>query len=162
MRKLLSLSAVAAALVFSLSFHSAVAEPAAGAKGSIKGKITGSDGKPAAGVPVRLMHAGARKSPADAGGDAAETPRGRKARAKGTARPARTAEAVAETTADAGGEFAFADVAAGQYVVVTRMKGVGAARERVTVGAEGPANVTLTLKAQDNGKPKPKRKAKKA
>ena len=157
MRKPSTLCLLVPALFITLASCPASAEPAAGAKGSVKGKVVNAEGKPAAGVPVRLMRAGAGKASES---DTAGPRKGRKPGAKRGAGGAGKPEAVAETTADASGEFAFADVEAGKYVVVTRMKGVGAARERVTVTADGPASVTLNLKAASEGKAKAKRKTK--
>ena len=159
MRNVLKLSVLVPALFLALS-ASAAESPAA--KGSIKGKVMGVDGKPVAGAPVRLMHRteakpADAKSPAakdSAAPNAAEPHKGRKA-AKGAAAPAARNEAVAETTADANGEFAFDHVAAGKYVVASNLKGVGGGREQVTVG-DAPANVTVKLKAPAE------RKAKKA
>jgi hypothetical protein len=154
-----SLAVAALSLAF-LSGSVVAADPSAGGtsgKGSIKGKVVSADGKPAAGVPVRLMKAGARKAQAGAAavdGDAA--PKGKRPKAGA----ARQAEPVAETTADASGEFAFADVEPGNYVVMSRMKGVGGARGRVKVSANETASVTLNQVAQ--GAKKPKGKAKQA
>src|SRR5688500_7969756 len=131
-------------LVFMFSPTASAAEPAGAGKGSIKGKIVNPDGKPAAGVPVRLMGRAADKQAV--GTDDVQTPRRR--RLKGAPKAAGKGEAVAETTADASGEFAFADVAPGRYVVVTRMKGIGAGRQQVTVTPDNAATVTLNIKAQ--------------
>ena len=158
MRNVLMLSLVVPALLVALS-ASAAESPAA--KGSIKGKVMGVDGKPAAGAPVRLMHRAEAKpadakpgAKSDAAPSTAEPHKGRKA-AKGAAAPAAKNEAVAETTADANGEFSFDHVAAGKYVVVSNIKGIGGGREQVTVG-DAAANVTVKLKAPAE------RKAKKA
>lgn len=157
MRSILKLWLVAIALVVSPPASRAATESADAEKGSIKGKVVHADGKPAAGVPVRLMHRAAGKASTTPAA-AATTPKRR--RPKGAAKAKGTAEAVAETTADAAGEFAFADVAPGRYVVVTRMKGIGGARQPAAVTGDTPATVTLTLKAQGEVKPKAKRKAK--
>ena len=140
MRKLFCLSLLVPALLLALS--ASAAEPAAGAKGSIKGKVVGADGKPAAGVPVRLMHKGDRKAETKPDAEARK-----QRKAKGAA-PAEKNNSVAETTADASGEFAFSGVAPGKYVVASRMKGVGGGREQVTVTGDGTANATIKLKAQ--------------
>ena len=158
MRSSSYLTLFAAVVALAVFTTPAGAEPVAGGKGSIKGKVVSADGKPAAGLPVRLLHAAGRKAAADRGAAPADSPRRR--RAKGAGGAANKAEAAGETTADAAGEFAFADVAPGRYVVVARMKGVGAARERVTVAADNAASVTITLKAASEARPKGKRKAK--
>jgi hypothetical protein len=143
MRKTLMLSLLVPAVLLVLS-SAAAADPAAGGKGTVKGKVLNADGKPAAGIPVRLMHRAAGKKAAAAANDSPAEPR---KRGKGQPGPAARAQAAAETTADASGEFAFADVPVGNYVAVARLKGVGAARQQVHVTADKPANVTLTLKA---------------
>jgi hypothetical protein len=156
MRNVLMLSVLVPALFVALS--ASAAEPSTGGKGSVKGKVVGVDGKVAAGAPVRLMHRSEAKpangKAAEAAPSAAEPHKGHKA-AKGAAAPAAKNEAVAETTADAKGEFSFDHVAAGKYVVVSNIKGVGAGREQVTV-ADAPASVTVKLKARGEGKAKGK------
>jgi hypothetical protein len=148
MRKLLMLSLLVAGLSVGFAPVFAGAEAPAG-KGSIKGKVVGADGKPAGGVVVRLVHregkAGQKGAEPKA---AAPEAHGKKAKGKAaTAAPQKPA-AVAETTADAQGEFSFAGVAPGKYVVVARQKGAGAGREQVTVGGDAPASVTVKLKAE--------------
>ena len=163
MRKVLMLSMLVPALLIGLS---AAAAPAAGGNGSVKGKVIGADGKPVANASVRLMHHEAKaegKAPAAAGNAtephkgakatqaaAGTSPKAEKAAAKGT----KAAKAAAETTTDANGEFTFDHVAAGKYVAVSRIKGIGAGREQVTVN-DAQANVTIKLKAPgDKGKGK--------
>ena len=151
MRKVLMLSLLVPALFVALS---AAAAPATNSAGSIKGKVLGADGKPVANAPVRLMHREAKadaKTPAPAG-NATEPHKGRKAAQGAAAVPSKgektsaKAKAAAETTTDANGEFTFDHVAAGKYVAVSRIKGVGAGREQVTVN-DAQANVTIKIKA---------------
>ena len=152
MRKVLMLSLLVPGMFIALS---AAAAPAANSAGSIKGKVIGADGKPVANAPVRLMHREAKadaKTPAPAG-NATEPHKGRKAAQGATAVPskgektsAKAEKAAAETTTDANGEFTFDHVAAGKYVAVSRIKGVGAGREQVTVN-DAQASVTIKIKA---------------
>jgi uncharacterized GH25 family protein len=150
MRKVLMLSMLVPALFIGLS---AAAAPVASGTGSVKGKVVGADGKPVANAPVRLMHreAKAEAKTAAPAGNATEPHKGHKAQGA-TAVPSKgekasaKAEKAAETTTDANGMFAFDHVAAGKYVAVSRIKGVGAGREQVTVN-DAQASVTIKLKA---------------
>jgi len=140
MRKLLMLSLLVAGL--SVGFAPVSASAQAG-KGSIKGKVVGTDGKPAGGVAVRLIHREAK-----AAGQKGAEPAAHGKKAKGTAAAPEKPGAVAETTADAQGEFSFSGIAPGKYVVVARQKGAGAGREQVTVSNDTPATVSVKLKPQ--------------
>jgi hypothetical protein len=154
-----NLSVIAAALLFAVAGLSlnANAADAAGAKGSVKGKVVKSDGSPAAGAEIRLTARAERPAKA-AKGDAKPTAAERKAAApaKGAAR-----ESVAQATADAHGEFSLTDVPAGTYTLTARLKGAGAARKNVTVGGANAADVTLTLKERAAAK-KPGKQAARA
>jgi protocatechuate 3,4-dioxygenase beta subunit len=148
MRKLMMLSLLVAGLSVGFAPLSAGAQAPTG-KASIKGKVVGADGKPAAGVAVRLMHK-EDKAATHKGAEpktTAPAAKGKAAKGKGAAASPK-AEAVAETTADAKGEFSFAGVAPGTYVVAARQKGVGNGREQVTVSGDGASNVTVKLKAE--------------
>jgi hypothetical protein len=145
MRKLLMLSLLVAGLSVGFAPLSAGAQAPAG-KGSIKGKVVGADGKPAGGVAVRLVHREGKAAGQKGAEPKAAAPAAHGQKAKGAAAPAKP-EAVAETTADAQGEFSFSGVAPGKYVVVARQKGAGAGREQVNVGNDAAATVTVKLKA---------------
>jgi hypothetical protein len=151
MRKVLMLSMLVPALFIGLS---AAAAPVASGTGSVKGKVVGADGKPVANAPVRLMHREAKaeaKTPTPAG-NATEPHKGHKAQgatavpSKGEKAGAKAEKAAGETTTDANGMFTFDHVASGKYVAVSRIKGVGAGREQVTV-SDAQASVTIKLKA---------------
>ena len=159
MLKAASFAAFAAAVVLVLgSARSASAEDAdkAKAKGSIKGTVMGTDGKPAAAVTVRLMAAAPGKPgkadksaalPADGEGQVvvlADKP------GKGEGK-AKRAEALKETTTTDKGEFTFTDVPAGDYAVAANLKGTGSGRGKVSVKAGEAATVSLTLKAREKG-----------
>ena len=147
MRKLLMLSLLVAGL--SVGFAPVSASAQAG-KGSIKGKVVGTDGKPAGGVAVRLIHREAKAAGQKGAEPKAAAPEahGKKAKGKAATNAApQKPESVAETTADAKGEFSFSGVAPGKYVVAARQKGAGNGREQVTVSGDAPATVTLKLKA---------------
>ena len=149
MRKLMMLSLLVAGLSVGFAPLSAGAQAPTG-KASIKGKVVGADGKPAAGVAVRLMHK-EDKAATHKGAEpktTAPAAKGKAAKGKGAAAANPKPEAVAETTADAKGEFSFAGVAPGKYVVAARQKGVGNGREQVTVSGDGASNVTVKLKAE--------------
>ena len=145
MRKLLMLSLLVAGL--SVGFAPVSASAQAG-KGSIKGKVVGTDGKPAGGVAVRLIHREAKAAGQKGAEPKAAAPAAHGKKAKGTAAAPEKPGAVAETTADAQGEFSFTGIAPGKYVVVARQKGAGAGREQVTVSNDAPATVSVKLKAQ--------------
>jgi len=147
MRKLMMLSLLVAGLSVGFAPLSAGAQAPTG-KASIKGKVVGADGKPAAGVAVRLMHK-EDKAAAHKGAEPKSTaPAAKGKKAKGTTAAPEKPQAVAETTADAKGEFSFAGVAPGKYVVAARQKGVGNGREQVTISGDAPATVTVKLKAE--------------
>jgi hypothetical protein len=111
------------------------AKPADAAKatGTVSGTVLGTDGKAAAaGVKIRLL-----------------TPENAKPRKQADAAAAKPGKvpAVAETEVGADGAFTLADVPAGEYVVIARLKGEGNARQPVTVAAGETVKVSLTLKA---------------
>jgi uncharacterized GH25 family protein len=147
MRKLMMLSLLVAGLSVGFAPLSATAQAPTG-KASIKGKIVGADGKPAAGVSVRLMHKEDKAAAHKGAEPKAAAPAAKGKKSKGTAAASNKPEAVAETTADAKGEFSFAGVAPGKYVVAARQKGVGNGREQVTVSGDNAATVTVKLKAE--------------
>jgi hypothetical protein len=147
MRGLVKVSVLTAAVVFAVCLFATGArgDDAATARGTVKGKVVRPDGTPAAAAELRLMKRPdktARRANKDA------TKKGPADGAKPQA-PARGAnrEVVASATADLNGEFNLADVPAGDYVLVARLKGAGNARQPVSVHAGNPAAVTLTLKA---------------
>jgi hypothetical protein len=141
----LKLSLLAAALFLGVTSSHARAEDAAG-KGSVAGKILYPDGTPGVGVTVQLVpRVRARAADESAPAEPGEKRKGRGAGNK--------VAAVAESTADQSGAFAIADVPAGRYAVVCRLKGVGNARQPVNVTAGGTAEVTLKLVKAEAKKP---------
>jgi 5-hydroxyisourate hydrolase-like protein (transthyretin family) len=102
------------------------------ATGTISGKVTTADGKPAANVQVRVLPAAAHKKKAE----------GQAAKAKGD-RP----QPVASGTTDADGNFKLDNVPTGDYTVMAGAKGVGMGREKVSVKAGESATVNITLQA---------------
>jgi hypothetical protein len=144
MRITLVLSLLVAALVVCFTSPRARAEDAAG-KGSVTGKVLYPDGTPGVGITVQLMPRVRAKAPdGNAPVDAGTNRKG-----KGAGKVA----AVTESTADQSGAFAMADVPAGRYVVVCRLKGVGNARQPVSVTAGSTAEVTLKLVKAEAKKP---------
>ena len=131
------------ALTLLLAFApKAFAADAAG--GSIAGTVTGSDGKMLANAPVRLMApppakpaAAAPKSALNLADKPADAPK----------KPGKGPAAIKETTTNDKGEFTFADVVPGDYVVAAGNKELGMGREKVTVKASEKATVAITLKA---------------
>jgi hypothetical protein len=83
---------------------------------------------------------------------AAKSDSGDKA-AKKNSRPA----PVASTTTDKDGKFELADVPAGKYVVMARVKDVGAARQEIEVKSGEPVKVDLQLKERKAGKKEEKK-----
>ena len=111
--------------------------------GSIKGTVLAADGKAAASVEVKLF-----KVSSEAGHSghkakgAAKLDTGTKAgKGKGEKH-----QAVQTTTTDEKGEFSFTGVEVGEYNVVAGGKGVGRGHTKVSVAANGTANVSITLK----------------
>lgn len=147
MRGMTKLTAIAAAMLLAIGGFAldAGAADAAVAKGSVKGKVVKPDGTPAAGAEVRLTvrperrAKGAPKPEAESQAAQGEGKPGAKGRGAGR-------EPVAQGKADASGAFDLADVPAGNYVVVARLKGAGNARTNVTVTGTNAADVSLTLK----------------
>jgi hypothetical protein len=146
------------------------AAPAQAATGTIKGKVIGSDGKPANSVNVRLVAAEPGKAKPGKKGKGAADPaaqppqaqtfaaKGAKA-AKAAAKPSKRAPALKETTTNDQGEFTFTDVPVGNYAIMAGGKTVGTGRAPAAVTAGNSATVSLTLKAPKNKTPKAAGKA---
>jgi hypothetical protein len=104
--------------------------------GTVKGTVVDKDGKPVAGAEVMIFtpmkHADHTKPEAKAADPS---------KAKGD-KPVSVVPAV---KSDDKGEFTLADVPAGDYTVVARLKGQGSAREKVTVKSGETATVELKL-----------------
>jgi protocatechuate 3,4-dioxygenase beta subunit len=107
--------------------------------GTIKGTVVGADGKPAAGVTVKLF------AKTEKGGDKAAP-----AAADGGGKRAKRV-AVAEATTNDKGEFTMNNVPAGEYNIGAGGKGIGGAHSTVTVKSGGTETVSLTLKAHTGG-----------
>ena len=116
--------------------------------GSVSGKVTDKDGKAVSGVQVSLFHPMNRKSET-----AAKESKSTRLAEKGE-KPAKGDKpvAVATATSDADGKYTLSDVPVGDYLVVARQKGVGNAREKVTVKAGETASVDLKLEYKSGGK----------
>jgi 5-hydroxyisourate hydrolase-like protein (transthyretin family) len=105
--------------------------------GTVTGTVNGADGKPAAGVQVKLQKAKESGSTAKA-----------KKLAK-TAAPAekpKTAAMTATTSAD--GTFKFENVADGHYVVTANGKTLGTGKAEATVSGDTPVTVAIALEAK--------------
>jgi hypothetical protein len=132
------------ALALSLASYANAAET-----GKVTGKVLDKDGKGVAGANVAL-----RTPPEKGEGKGGKAPA---AAAPGDEKPKGDRQKpVAKTKSEADGSFTLADVPAGDYMLVAQVKGVGNAREKVTVKAGETAEVKLTLK---EGKPGGKKKA---
>ena len=159
MFRMLKWSAPLVAFAFLLAVGTAArGEEAKKETGSVSGTVLDKDGNAAPGVQVRLFHpfergqrkgAGAAKAEKqNAGAAAAAAPaegegkpgKGDKARKNDRPKP------VATTSTDKDGKFTMADVPVGKYVVMTMVRGVGAARGDVEVTAGADAKVELKLK----------------
>src|SRR4051794_37200127 len=104
MNRAMKVWSVVAALMLALAFAPAAAH-AAGAKGSVKGKVVKADGTPAANATVQLM------ARAAGGKTAGETKVEKPADgAKPAAKQHVKAESVGQATTNAQGEFTIADV----------------------------------------------------
>jgi hypothetical protein len=132
--------------------------PAAPATGTIRGKVTGADGKPANGVTVRLVAGepgkakGGKKAKAAANAAAQPAPaqalvaKGAKA-AKGAGKAGKKAASLKETTTNDQGEFTFTDVPVGSYAVYAGGKRIGNGHAPAEVTAGNSVNLSVTLKA---------------
>src|SRR5687767_12525724 len=147
--------ALALGLTAGLMATSARAEDKAAGKGSLTGKVVDKDGAAVSGAEVLLFKA-PEKGQGKAKKEAAALNADDAAKAE-----KKKPEAVATATTDSDGKFAFKDLAAGDYVVRTRIKGSGAANSRVTVAAGSTAEVNLQL-APGGAKKDPADKAEKA
>jgi hypothetical protein len=133
---------VAATLTLGLANAALAADVA-----TIKVSVTGQDGKPAAGVPVRLLlppgvtPPSAEKKPAAAADKPAEkkpeTP------AAGDGKPTKLQEA----TTDEKGEATFEKVAPGDYILNAGNRDAGLGRQKLSLKAGETATVAITLKA---------------
>src|SRR3954463_10772741 len=129
---------LALAAVLTLGAGSALA-------GTITGTVTGADGKPAAGIQVRLQKA-------KEGGDAAKPGAKKLAKADkaatGTEKPKAPKAGAMTATTSADGTFKFENVADGNYVVMANGKTLGNGKAEVTVAGDTPATVAITLEAK--------------
>ena len=113
--------------------------PRAGAdeskKGGVKGSVTDKDGKAVSGAKVRLQ------TPHEKGKTAGE------AKSAGHTKLAKGAKEapIAEGTTDSDGKFELKDIAPGSYTIFANMKGVGGAKQDVTIEEGKTAEVTLQL-----------------
>jgi hypothetical protein len=142
---------VAFGLLLSLAGALARAEDAKKETGTVAGTVKDKDGKAVSGCTVSLFHPMNRKD------SAGKTSTGLAEKGEKPAKGEKPV-AVATATTDSDGKFAMADVPAGDYMCVARQKGVGNAREKVTVKAGETATVDLKLeyKAPKSGdKPAP-------
>jgi hypothetical protein len=130
-------------------------------KGTVSGTVVGEDDKPAADLKVRILpprpsrHEG--PPPADKQAAEDEKPADGDKPADGH-RPPRgeRPKPDAEGTTDADGKFSIADVPAGEYDVVAGKRGMGMARQHITVEADKTVEVSLKLKkGPREGGPRP-------
>jgi hypothetical protein len=112
--------------------------------GSISGTVTGADGKPAAGVTVGLYRAPPKDQQA-----AALTAAPGKAPDSGKPAKQNRPPPLKQTTTDARGQFAFANVPPGEYHVTANAKGVRDDRKRVTIKPGESQKVALKLEVKE-------------
>lgn len=144
--------ALSLALVLPMAAVNVTGEPgktAAGA-GTITGKVSLEDGSAASDAIVRVMQA-----PPKGGGKAPKNVEPGSGKPGGEGKPGKEGgkggrEAVAEGKTSSDGSFSL-NVPAGDYVVAAGKKGVGMARERVTVADGDSVSVSLTLKPAPEG-----------
>ena len=112
---------------------------AADGKGALKGKVLKADGNPAGGAEVVLVARAERRAKTDANAtkESTEKPKAKRERR----------EPAAQVKADDHGTFTINDLPVGQYFLAVRLKGEGAARQRVTVHAGDASEVTLKLQS---------------
>jgi hypothetical protein len=126
--------------------------------GTITGTVTGKDGKPAAGVAVRLMKPGqgGPGRPGGAGGPPkadAPKPEPKADEPKPGEKPApppggggNRPPPIKEAKTDDAGKFTMTEVPAGEYTIAAGGRDIGFGREMVTVKAGETATVSITLK----------------
>ena len=136
--KSITLVCVLAALLFS-SVTFAADDPKA--MGKITGTITGSDGKPAAGAPVKLYNAKVEQSTWGRSWITLADP--------APQRPG--ANAVVETTTDANGAYTLANVPPGTYRLIGGVAFKEMAFANVTLRAGQSLTLNLTLKGRRVG-----------
>jgi len=142
---------VALALLVGLSVSRATAEDAKAEKGTVKGKVVDKDGAAVEGAKVRLLvateHGG--KGGGEKNADKKKTGDADKLAADAPATPEKPKgekpKPVAEATTDKDGAFSMPDVPAGDYRVVSQVKGKGRGFEKVTVKAGETAEVQIKL-----------------
>lgn len=130
--KIMAASAVVALLALASNGFSDTPAPAANT-GSVSGVVKGVDGKPAAGVTVRVVVDTKGKKPADKTADD-NTPKKKAA-----------ADAVGTATTDDQGAFKIENIPAGTYTVQANKQGSGHAKAFATVKAGENFEVNLQL-----------------
>jgi hypothetical protein len=138
------------------------AEDKAAGKGTISGKVVDADGKAVAGANVVLNKAPEKaqrqkKNAAEANPDAKNLLADDAAKAKGDKPAKAKVEPVAKVTTDAEGKFTLKDIAAGDYVLAANLKGVGNAKQKITVTDGKTADVSLALTPPKKAGEKPKK-----
>ena len=141
-------STVLAAALLALAGASNLAEADAPAKGTIIGTVVGVDGKPAAGVTVRLFAPPAKRDKESAGDARPDKPE--KSDAKLEADPRKPGKRpkpapVAEAKTDSTGAFKLEGIEPGNYMVGAGERGMGRGKARVTVAAGQTASVEIKL-----------------
>ena len=159
---------VAFAFLLALGTAARAEDAAKKETGSVSGTVLDKDGNAAPGVQVRLFYPferGQRKGNAKAEKNTAAAPAaapaadGEDKPGKGKGRKNDRPKAVATTSTDKDGKFTIADVPVGKYVVMTMVRGVGAARAEVEVTAGSEAKVELKLQERPaKGERKPGKK----
>ena len=154
---------LALGLIVSLSAVRASAEESKEKKetGSVSGTVTAPDGKPAAGVNVRVFHPMEKGERKAAKGESKPEAKSEKAQtnaaegekpAKGDKEKMDKPIPVASGTTDNDGKFTLKDVPIGKYTIIAQQRGVGRATEDIEIktGEEKKVELKLARKSGSN------------
>jgi hypothetical protein len=143
---------LALGMLISFTAVRAIAEDKAEKKdtGTVSGTVTGTDGKPAAKVLVRLFHPMEHH-----GKDAAKSSNSDKSETKaaGDEKPAKGDKPIPVANATTGddGKFSMKDVPVGKYEILAQVKGVGRAHDVIEVKSGEDTAVDLKLEHKECG-----------
>lgn len=154
--------AVALALIVSFTASRSTAEEVKKETGSVAGVVQDVEGKPVSGLDVRLHNQMSKKDKSGATGTTdTEKQSAPEKKSADDQPPQQLADKPAKTkadkpiplataTTDGDGKFTLADVPVGDYTLIARQKGVGNARQNVSVKSGEVTRVELKFKPQKN------------
>ena len=131
------------ALMFVVAAVSTVARAEEG-KGKVSGVVKDADGKPAAGVQIKIMNKM----------DHAEHKAAKQAE-EGKKDKADKPQPVGSAVTDSDGKFSLSDIPAGKYMIGAKMKKGGQAKQEIEVKSGEETKVELTLGPAKNAEAKP-------